>query len=312
MKLTPSFTYYGTSEFSTPILQGLLKAGLKSNLIVSTIAKPAGRGLKTSPTPVAQIAKELNLPLLEVKTLKDKEIQKQLTLSATPFAILAAFGKIIPPEILELYPKGIINVHPSLLPLYRGPAPIQYAIRDGQHHTGVSLIILDKEVDHGPILAQEKCLIEKIDNITSLSNKLAEISIKLLLSTINPYLDNSLSPITQDHNKATLTKMITREDGKADFSKSAIELNSERRAFTPWPGLWTTWQGKIVKFLETKPSKLNSTTPGKVELIKNDLIIHCGQGVLLINSLQLEGGKPLIVAEFLKGHKNFVSAELPS
>lgn len=312
MKSDTSFIYYGTSEFSASILQGLLKTDLRPSLVVSTIAKPAGRGLKTQPTPVTQIAQESNLPVLEVKTLKDKETQNQITSYKTSFAILAAFGKIIPKEILAFYPKGIINVHPSLLPLYRGPAPIQYAIRDGVIETGISLIILDEEVDHGPIIAQEKCLISETDNYISLSNKLATAAVKLLPTILTPYLEGSLSPTPQNHNKATFTKMITRENGKADFAKSATELNNEHRAFTPWPSLWTTWHGKIIKLLETKPSELGSTTPGKIELINNDLIIHCGQGALLINSLQLEGSKPLLSAEFLRGHKDFVAAKLPS
>lgn len=312
MKPNNSFIYYGTSEFSACILQGLLKAGLKPSLVVSTIAKPAGRGLKIQPPPVTQIAQESNLPFWEVKTLKDKETQNKIASYKTSFAILAAFGKIIPKEILALYPKGIINIHPSLLPLYRGPAPIQYALRDGATETGVSLIILDEEVDHGPILAQEKSLINETDNSISLSNKLVAVAVKLLPTILTSYLEGSLPPTPQNHTKATFTKMITRENGKADFTKSATELNNKRRAFTPWPSLWTTWQGKIIKFLETKPNELSSATPGKVELINNDLMIHCGQGALLINSLQLEGSKPLSSAEFLRGHKDFVATKLPS
>ena len=304
------FTYYGTSDFSAGVLLGLLQAGLKPALVVSTAAKPQGRGLKLIPTPVAALAQKQGLPLFEVKTLKSEEVQKQLAGGQTPVAILAAFGKIIPQAVLDLYPKGIVNVHPSLLPQYRGPAPIQYAIRDGATETGVSLIILDEEVDHGPVLAQEKCAITETDDAQTLSRKLAELSVKLLLSTLAPYLSGSLSPTPQDHTRATLTKMITRDDGRADFTKSAIELDRQRRAFTPWPGLWTMWQGKRLKLIDTAVLPDYATTQGKVELKNGQLVIGCSQGGLLVRSLQPEGGKIIQASDFLRGYQQSIGSIL--
>ncbi|MBI5465912.1 MAG: methionyl-tRNA formyltransferase [Candidatus Kerfeldbacteria bacterium] len=304
------FVYYGTSEFSAVILSGLLQAGFKPSLVVSTEPKPAGRSLKLVPTPVSALAQEKNLPLLEVKTLRSPEVQERLTSGQEPVAILAAFGKILPKSVLDLYPKGIVNVHPSLLPLYRGPAPIQYALRDGARETGVSLVILDEEVDHGPVLAQEKCDITATDDTPTLSKKLVEMSVKLLLSTLSSYLLGSLSTTPQDHTRATFTKMIRREDGKADFTKSATELDRQRRAFIPWPGLWTIWQGKRLKFIDTAVLSDYAGQPGRVELKDSRLVIGCGMGGLVIHSLQLEGSKPLSSDEFLRGYPKFVGANL--
>ncbi|MBI5733367.1 MAG: methionyl-tRNA formyltransferase, partial [Candidatus Kerfeldbacteria bacterium] len=305
----PPFVYYGTSDFSAIILSGLLQAGLQPSLVVSTEPKPAGRGLKLTPTPVSWLAQDKKLPLLEVKTLKPEDIQKQLADSATPLAILAAFGKIIPQNVLDIYPKGIVNVHPSLLPLYRGPAPIQYALRDGQTETGVSLIVLDEQVDHGPMLAQEKCRVAETDDTLTLSQKLAELSVKLLLSSLDHYLDGSISPVPQVHSRATFTKMITRADGQADFSKSALELDRQRRAFTPWPALWTRWQDKRLRLLETAVVDYKCEAK-KVIMNGSQLIIGCGSGSLVVKLLQLEGGRALSAADFIRGHKDFINSTL--
>ena len=306
------FVYYGTSELAAIILNGLLEAGARPSLVVSTSLKPSGRGLKLIPTPVSALAQDKKLSLLEVKTLKSPDLEKLLAISQTRLAVLAAFGKIIPRSVLDIYPKGIVNIHPSLLPLYRGPSPIQYAMRDGATETGVSLIVLDEQVDHGPILAQEKCPITNMDDALSLSQKLAELSVKLLLQTLPSYLTGSLSPVPQDHSRATFTKMITRDDGQADFKKSAGEINNQRRAFTPWPGLWTMWQGKRLKLIDTAVLPDYAASAGQVELSDGKLLIGCGQGGLIINSLQLEGGKVLTANEFIRGYSAIIKAQLPS
>jgi methionyl-tRNA formyltransferase len=305
-----SFVYYGTSEFSAVILDGLLSAGFKPTLVVSTVARPAGRGLKLVPTPVAALATEKKLSLLEVKTLKSPEVQARLASGQEPVAILAAFGKIIPPAVLALYPQGIINVHPSLLPLYRGPAPIQYALRDGLTKTGVSLIVLDEAVDHGPILTQESCPIDDEADAQTLSKKLADLSIKLLLTTLPGYLTSSVSARPQDHAQATGTKMISRDDGRADFNQTAQAINNQRRAFTPWPGLWTTWQNKRLKLIDTAVQPAYNGLLGQVELKDNQLLVACGQGGLIIKRLQLEGGKPMSAAEFVRGYPTIIKTHL--
>jgi len=306
-----NFVYFGTSEFSAQILQSLLQAGLKPILVVTNTPKPIGRNMKISPTPVAQAAQSAGLKLLEVTSLKKEEIQKILVDYSTHFAILAAFGKIIPQNILNIYPKGIINVHPSFLPLYRGPSPIQSAIYDGNKETGVSLIILDEEVDHGPILMQDKCTIEESDDYLSLANKLATIATRLLLCTLPAYLDNTISPVAQDHTQATFTKMISREDGQANFAKTANELNKQRQAFMPWPGLWTRWNGKRLKLIDTSVSDIQIPA-GQIKITDSVLLIGCSQDSLRVHTLQLEGGKILSAADFIRGHKNLNNTILAS
>jgi methionyl-tRNA formyltransferase len=261
---------------------------------------------------VASLAQTLGLPVLEVATLKTPEVVAELRERQTPFAVLAAFGKIIPPTVLDLYPKGIVNVHPSLLPLYRGSAPIQYALRDGVPETGVSLIVLDSEVDHGPVLAQQVVPISQADDAVTLGSKLATQAVELLMQTLPRYVANELAPVPQDHSQASFTAMVEREHGQADFSKPALDLDRMRRAFTPWPGLWTIWQGKRLKLISTGVSEQRSSKPGTVEQRGGEIEIVCGSGSLIVTELQLEGGKAQSAADFIRGHQKFVGSVLPS
>lgn len=304
------FTYFGTSDFSCAILQGLIASGHTPKLVVSTVPKPSGRGLKRVKSPVAQLTQRLGLPLIEVTTLKAPEIKQTIAAPLTPFALLAAFGKIIPSTILKLYPLGIINVHPSLLPLYRGPSPIQSALQSGEHVTGVTLITLDEEVDHGPILAQTHYTITPTDDALTLSQKLALTSIELLVKTLPDYLTGRLTPKAQNHEQATFTSMITRNHGRANFTHTATELNQQRRAFTPWPGLWTTWQGKRVKLIETAVTQAPpNLIPGQLILHNERLMLGCTQSALEVKVLQLEGGKPLSASDALRGHPQLNGAQ---
>ncbi|MFA4818451.1 MAG: methionyl-tRNA formyltransferase [Patescibacteria group bacterium] len=303
------FTYYGTSDFSAQILQGLVQSGLTPQLVISTLAKPAGRNLTVHSTPVSQLAASLGIEIWEVSNLKSVEQPAKIAARAHQFAILAAFGKIIPAAVLGCYPGGIINVHPSLLPLYRGPSPIQYAIKDGAAETGVSLIVLDNEIDHGPIIAQSACALMPVDDAVTLANKLAPLAVKLLLDNLPGYLNGLITPKPQNHLQATFSKMISRADGQADFNKTALAIGRQRRAFTPWPGLWTYWREKRLKLIDVAVFDYQDT-PGKVSLINNQVVISCGQGSLAVKLLQLEGGKQLTAADFSRGHKDFIGSTL--
>ncbi len=310
MNSSEPFVYYGTSNFSAAILQGLLDAGLTPSLVISALPKPAGRGLTTSPAPVTVLAQLHQLRVLEVQNLKSKDIVEQLATMAAPFAILAALGKIIPQSVLELYPKGIINVHPSLLPAYRGPSPIQSAIRDGGAETAVSLILLDAEIDHGPLLAQATEHIAATDDAVSLAAKLAHTAVALLLKTLPLYLSGDVQPAPQDHSRASFTTMVERSDGQADFSLSAETLDRQRRAFTPWPGLWTTWHDKRLKFINTSVTKTHRGLIGVVEAQGDNVVIGCGHDGLIVHRLKLEGGRELTATDFVRGHKDFIGSTL--
>ncbi|MBI2446819.1 MAG: methionyl-tRNA formyltransferase [Parcubacteria group bacterium] len=281
------FVFFGTPEFATIILEKLIKSGLKP--------QAAFRNPKES---VSILIEKLN-------NLKPD------------LAIIAAYGKILPKEILEIPHHGFINVHPSLLPKYRGASPIQYAILNGDEEMGVTIMKIDEDMDHGPILAISKLQITnpKITYL-ELSKELAELGAELLIKTIPNYISGKITPVEQDHEKATYTKIIKKEDGKIDWSKSAESIERMTRAYYPWPGAYAKLKiknekFKIVKVIEAEIHKESNHVVGEVFLTKDSqLAIKCGIGSLIIKKLQLEGGKVLLAKEFLNGHKDFIGSIL--
>ena len=198
--------------------------------------------------------------------------------------VVACYGKILPKEMLKIPKHGALNVHPSLLPKYRGPAPVPTTILDGEEETGVTIILMDEQADHGPILASTKFEIRNSKLTTpELSKALWELGGDLLIETIPKWIAGQITPQEQDHSKATYTKKLTREDGRIDWNAPVEYIERQIRAFTPWPGAFTFWKGKRVKILKA----------------------HIEQGKLIIDELQLEGKKPTTLQEFLLGHKDF-------
>src|SRR3989344_6865189 len=280
------FVFFGTPEFATIILEKLIKSGLK-------------------PRAVFRDPKESVSILIE----KLKSLKQDL-------AVIAAYGKILPKEILEIPSYGFINIHPSLLPKYRGASPIQYAILKGDKKTGVTIMKIDEKMDHGPILEKSEIQISKSETYETLSKKLAKLGAELLIKIIPDYVLGKIKPVEQEHKKATYTKIIKKEDGKINWSKSAEEIERMTRAYYPWPSAYTklkikSEKFKIVKIIEVEICKENNHTIGEVFLTENNrLAIKCGIGSLIIKKLQLEGGKILTAKEFLNGHKDFVSSIL--
>ncbi|MBU1039268.1 methionyl-tRNA formyltransferase [Patescibacteria group bacterium] len=309
--MNKSFVYFGTSDFADIILTGLLKAGLRPVLVVTTLPQAKGRGLKKTSSPVGLRAVANQLELLESPSLKNVDIKKQLAKFKTDFAVLAAFGQIVPASVLVLYPKGIVNVHPSLLPLYRGASPIASALLAGQFKTGVSLMLLDDLMDHGPLLKQVEYLIKEKDNALTLSQALAGLAGEILPNVLIDYLSGKIKPVAQDHSLATYTKLISRSDGRANFNLTAEQLNNLRRAFYPWPGLWTTWRGQVVKLLQTEVLDVELTKPGLVKEYQNQgLSIDCQSGSILVKEIQLAGRKPMLAGDFIRGQASFVGTVL--
>ncbi len=281
------FIFFGTPEFATIILEKLIKSGLE-------------------PQAAFRNPKESASVLIE-----------KLEYLKPDLAIIAAYGKILSKEIVEIPRYGFINVHPSLLPKYRGASPIQYAILNGDKETGVTIMKVDEEMDHGPILANSELPIAGSDTYDSLSQKLAILGAELLIKTIPDYISGKIKPFEQDHSKSTYTKIIKKEDGKIDWSKSAQDLERMVRAYYPWPSSWTLWNGKILKIIEAEVFKNDSNY--KIGEVFSDLTstsihrcieVKCGDGVLIIKKLQLEGGKVLTSKEFLNGHKDFIGSVL--
>ena len=224
--------------------------------------------------------------------------------------IVAAYGKIIPKGWLEIPKYGFLNVHPSLLPKYRGASPIQAAILNGDKETGTTIISMDEKVDHGPILAVQKLRI-KNENYKELENKLAELGAEILIEILPQWVKGEIKPKEQNHSEATYTKKFSWPDGKIDWSKSSQAINRQIRALNPEPGTWTTWGGKILKILEAEPLESKMTAEsGKVISIENQIIAKCGQDALLLKKVQLEGKKPVQIQDFVRGHQNFVNSIL--
>ncbi|HEY4495292.1 MAG TPA: methionyl-tRNA formyltransferase [Candidatus Paceibacterota bacterium] len=288
------FVFFGTPEFATIILEKLIKSGLK-------------------PRAVFRDPKESVSILIE----KLKSLKPDL-------AVIAAYGKILPKEILEIPRYGFINVHPSLLPKYRGASPIQYAILKGDKKTGVTIMKIDEKMDHGPILEKSEIQISKSETYETLSKKLAKLGAKLLIKIIPDYVLGKIKPVEQDHLKATYTKIIKKEDGKINWSKSTEEIERMTRAYYPWPSAWTQVNLKSrisnLKIIEAEVSENKNNYqlgevfalqyPYKLENIGMLLAVKCGTGNLAIKKLQLEGGKILSAQEFLNGHKDFIGRSI--
>lgn len=270
--------FFGSSKFVIPILE-VLRKNFDLKLVITTEKNPTDA--------VPSYCKANNIEFLSVSNLSNQIVKSQLLNVNCQTAVLTYFGLIIPKEILQIFPKGIINIHPSLLPKYRGPTPVQTAILNGDKTTGVSIIKLDEQVDHGPILGQEKEGILDTDTAESLYKRLFEKGASLLLKILNNYLKGSLKPIAQNHKEATFTKHLTRQDGYLSISNvttTVVRIERMIRAYFPWPGVWTrlrqdSGQSKIIKFLPDK-------------------------------KIQVEGKKPMSYKDFINGYPNAKSVIL--
>ena len=303
----PKFVFFGGADFSTEVLQYLLEAGWIPSLVITNKPQPVGRRQILTPSPVFDLAKQRQLPILEVAGLKGGEIVNQIQSTKSPLGILVALGMIVPQNLINVFSDGIVNIHPSLLPKWRGPSPIQYSLLNGDNETGVSLMLLDKEIDHGPILTREKVNIKPDDTFPDLSITLSNLGAKLLIEKVPDYVSGKLKATNQDHSMMTFCKMIKREDGLVDWHKKASQIYNQWRAFTPWPGIFTTWQGKRLKLIKINLTNVKASTPGLVLEQDGQLLINCADFCLRIDELQLEGGKALFAANFLKGHLRLVN-----
>ncbi len=278
--------FYGTSSFSLPTLRALAQdSRIQVVGVVTQPDRPVGRhGTITAP-PVKQLALSLNLPVFQFEQVKSDEAYEQLKTLGADVAIVASFGQIISQRVLDLYPRGVLNVHPSLLPAYRGAIPLTAAIRDGLTETGITIMLMDAQMDHGPILSQRPSAVFPDDTTETLSDRLAEQSAPQLVEALHNYLAGNLQPREQDHARATFVKLLSREDGKLDLAKSATELERLVRAYTPWPGTTLEYQGKRLKVIQAHIGT-QTHEPG--------LSVTCQDGsILVLDEVQPEGKKPM-------------------
>lgn len=293
--------FWGTPEFALPSLKYLDKLGIVS-AVVTQPDKPAGRGKKMVVCPVKQYSKENNLDILEPVELDQAFIDSLKKYLPATFLVVA-YGRIIPQEILDLSELGALNIHPSRLPELRGPSPIQSALLRGFVTTGVSLMQLDEKMDHGPILGQIQAKIEPNENYLELSERLSQLGAGLLASHLEDYLSGELTPLPQDDSQATVCKLIKKQDGKIDWTKSAQEIHNQVRAFYPWPTAHTKLADLDIKIIKTKVVYQN-LKPGQVN---DELVVGTGENSLQILELQPAGKKILKAAEFIRGYSKYLS-----
>ena len=295
--------FMGTPDFAVPSLKALVESGFQVPLVITQPDKPAGRGKKLKPPPVKTVAQKLGIEVLQPKRIKENaELKEKLRAIKPDLIVVAAYGKILPEWLLNLPKFGVVNVHASLLPEYRGASPIQAALLDGKEETGVTIMKVIPELDAGPIIAQEKVKIEPEDNAQTLHDKLSELGAKLLVETLPRYVKGELKPVEQDDSKATYCKQITKEMGKIDWKESAHKIFNAVRAFTPWPSAYTFYKGKRVKITSAEPVE-GSGKPGEVIKADRELVVACGKGALKIKRLRPEGKKEISGEEFIRGYR---------
>jgi methionyl-tRNA formyltransferase len=317
---TPSFRlrtiFMGTAELACASLRALAEsAPCELVAVVTQPDKPRGRDLKLQPPPVKELALRLNLPVLQPPKARDPQFITELAALKPDLIVVAAYGQILPQSILDLPRYGCLNVHTSLLPRYRGAAPIQWAILNDDAETGVTIMQMDAGLDTGPILSMARTPIAPEDNAQTLHDRLAGLGAKLLVQTIPDYVAGSLHVRPQPVEGASYARKITKEDGHLDWSLPARVLWCRVRGLAPWPGafihlpaqprplLLKIWQAAVVSGSQGVPGTVLATD-------KSGIVMACGQGALRILELQLEGRRRLSAQEFLMGHPNLLRCQL--
>jgi len=265
------------------------------------------------PSPVKQAAIAEGIPVVEPLSLREETSAQALRDLRPDLVVVAAFAYLLPPAVLSVPHHGCLNVHPSLLPRYRGPSPVAAALLNGDTETGVSVMLMDSGLDTGPVLSQERVAIGDDDSTGSLTAILAERGARLLVRTVDDWLDGRIEPRPQPEGEATWSARITARDGRLDWSLPAVVLASQVRAYHPWPGSHTFWKGQRLKVQRAAPvSAQQSLSPGTViEMPKPfSMGVVTGDGVLALRSIQLEGKREVTADEFLRGHRDFPGAHL--
>jgi methionyl-tRNA formyltransferase len=303
--------FMGTPQFAVPTLRALDG----HHQVVGVVTQPdrrAGRGRKVVVSPVKQVALDRELSLFQPRTLGGPDVVAHLAEWHPEVIVVAAFGQLLPGPVLDLPPYGSINVHASLLPRYRGAAPVAAAILDGEPVTGITIMRMDEGLDTGPILAQAECPIAPDETTASLTAKLAELGAQLLVETLEGWIEGTIEAQPQDDDAATYCDQLEKADGLLDWSRPAAYLDRQVRACDPWPGAYTTWQGSRLKVLRarTHPAWEGQGQPGQVLEMGEDVGVVTGQGALELVEVQLAGKKPMPAGLFARGQRDLVGGLL--
>jgi len=303
MAQSENLVFCGTPQFAVPTLEKLVQAGFKVQLVLTQPDRPKGRGLGLVSSPIKQAAERLGLPIYQPEKIKqNEELRAKLTEIAPAAIIVVGYGRIIPKWMLELPQQGNINLHASLLPKYRGAAPIQWAIANGEQVTGVTTMRINEGLDTGDILLQKDFAILDEDTAETVSPRLAAIGADLMIETLRALSEGTIAPSPQKDDEATLAPILKKEDGKIDFSRSAQEIYNRLRGFQPWPGAFTTFRGKS---LNITAAKLSAEKVPPAELQTNaHLLVGCGNSTTLeLLEVQPEGKKRISARDFMHGYR---------
>ena len=303
----------GTPQFAATMLRALLQSSYQVLAVYTQPDKPAGRGRPVVFPPVKKLALEWQIPVVQPETLKSIEVVDKLVSFQPDLIVVAAYGAMLPREVLSLPKFGCLNVHPSLLPRHRGPSPVAYTILCGDELAGITIMLMDAGMDTGPILAEKKAGISFMDTTGSLSAKLADVGAQLLLETLPRWLNKELKPQVQDEAQATYSKLITSEDAEINWHFSAVELWRRIRAYNPWPIGYTWYNGKRLRIHRTIPfGKVVEGEIGKVIALPESpgVGVVTGEGILGLCQVQLEGRREMSVDDFVRGKRDFIGCVL--
>lgn len=303
--------FMGTPEFSIPALERLAGGAGEVVAVYTQRDHPAGRGRTPTPPPLKRAASEHGLTVYQPRSLRAPAEQELLESLKPDVIVVAAYGQMLPPEVLSIPEFGCLNIHPSLLPKYRGPAPISSAILAGDEVTGVTIMLLDFGMDTGPTLAQTSVPIEQSDTAESLGSRLARIGADLLVETLPRWLHGDVAPRQQGEEGVTYTRALSKRDGEIDWGLPAAEIERRIRAFYPWPGCHTHWNGKMLKILEASDVLPDGgVVEGEVVALPSGAGVGTGRGALALHKVQLEGKRAVAIDEFLRGQRGFIGQHL--
>ena len=302
--------FMGTPEFAVGTLQGLLEAGVNLVGVYTQPDRPKGRGKKLTPPPVKELAQSHGIPVFQPLKLRAPEAVAELQGLAPDLIVVVAYGQILPQSVLDIPKFGCINVHASLLPKYRGAAPINKAIIDGETVTGITTMLMDAGLDTGDMLVKKSLEIGPDETAGELHDRLAVLGRQTMEETLQLLLNGALQPVKQHDAESTYAPMMKKEDGLVDWSLSAQEIHDRVRGFAPWPGAYTTLDGEVLKLARTEVVEGAGTAGLVISAGPSGVDVACGDGVLRIGALQLPGKKMLPAADFLRGHNLVVGKKL--
>lgn len=299
--------FAGTPEFAVAALRALIDSPHDIIAVYTQPDRPAGRGRKLTPSPVKQLAQQHGLPVFQPKSLNKPEALEQLRALDADVMVVAAYGLLLPPDILAVPDCGCLNIHASLLPRWRGAAPIQRAILAGDTETGITIMQMDKGLDTGPMLLKLTCPISQEDTAASLHDRLAELGAKAIITALDQLA--TLAAIPQNESAATYAAKLTKQEAAIDWQRPAEELARQVRAFNPWPVAQTGAKGETLRIWAAQPLADNAKVPPGtvINCDKQGIDIACGRGVLRLTRLQPAGSKPMDVAAFLNGRPDWLT-----